>query len=92
MKNVFKSTHSDLITNDESMAESNLRNLNAMIEGGFKYKLWLTSRDKNVCDQCAKMDGEVVSMNEAFSNGLIYPGEKQCSKGCRCTLIPTDIK
>lgn len=54
-------------------------------------KEWVDSGDPRVRDSHEKVNGEVVGMEEAFSNGLEYPGDmKGPAKEvihCRCTLI-----
>jgi len=47
-------------------------------------KSWLTAGDERVRPEHAAMDGETVGLDEAFSNGLMYPSEPNC----RCTIIP----
>jgi SPP1 gp7 family putative phage head morphogenesis protein len=45
-------------------------------------KAWLSSQDDRVREEHAELDGEEVGVDEAFSNGLMEPGEPNC----RCTL------
>lgn len=47
-----------------------------------KTKGWLTSRDDRVRDEHVDMDGESVSLESTFSNGLEYPEEPNC----RCVM------
>lgn len=46
-------------------------------------KTWLSARDDRVRDEHLELDGETRSIDKAFSNGLLAPGEPNC----RCTLI-----
>lgn len=50
-------------------------------------KEWIDSRDSNVRDEHA-IDGEKRLWNDAFSNGLMYPGDPEGNAGnvinCRC--------
>ena len=43
---------------------------------------WLTSRDDRVRDSHAAMDGETVDFDKPYSDGSMYPGEKDIN--CRC--------
>lgn len=71
-------------------AYSEGRNL-GMAETEPKSKMWITSRDANVRDAHAAMDGEVVPFDEPFSNGLMYPlvydGSAEEVINCRCVHI-----
>ena len=59
---------------------------------GVKKQEWLTSMDGRERESHADVNGEVVGVDESFSNGLAYPGdpsgapEEVCN--CRCTLLP----
>ena len=50
--------------------------------GVVKTKTWLSSRDDRVRDEHEQIDGEMVKLDEVFSNGLEYPSEPMC----RCVL------
>ena len=57
---------------------------------------WLATLDGRVRDSHAMMDGEVVGLDETFSNDLEFPGDpsgdpaETCN--CRCTTLPTIIQ
>jgi len=58
-------------------------------QDGRKRKGWLSSRDPRVRDSHAALDGEVVGIDDTFSNGCTEPG--LCSDAaeaiqCRCVL------
>jgi hypothetical protein len=62
----------------------------------FSKKLWLSMRDKKVCEVCAEMDGAEVGIDEKFilGNGdeLMFPGDinakfAESIVGCRCTAM-----
>lgn len=57
-----------------------------------RQKEWLTSLDGRERDSHAAINGQVVGMNQAFSNGLMYPGDPSGNASevvnCRCTLLP----
>lgn len=45
-------------------------------------RVWRNAGDSRVRDEHVGMEGEIVGVNEAFSNGLMYPSEPNC----RCHL------
>lgn len=53
-------------------------------------KCWLATLDSRTRDSHADLDGEVVDINEKFSNGLLFPGDPNGNPGevynCRCTM------
>lgn len=55
-------------------------------------KRWLATLDGRTRHSHRSLDGEVVGMEESFSNGLMYPGDPSGAGGevynCRCTLVP----
>lgn len=56
-------------------------------------KQWLATLDQRTRHSHRRLDGEVVGMDEEFSNGLKYPGDPESGRGsevynCRCTLVP----
>lgn len=54
-------------------------------------KGWASARDDRVRDSHAALHGEFVPMDEAFSNGLMYPGDPDGPAeeviNCRCVLV-----
>lgn len=53
-------------------------------------KKWVATLDHRTRDSHVDLDGEVVKMNETFSNGLDYPGgagEPAEVYNCRCTMV-----
>jgi SPP1 gp7 family putative phage head morphogenesis protein len=56
----------------------------AFSEAGVTHNEWLTQRDDRVRPEHEDLDGEVVEIGRAFSNGLTHPQEP----GCRCDLLP----
>lgn len=57
-----------------------------------KQKEWLTTIDGRERESHAVMNGEVVAINEQFSNGLMYPGDPSGDASevvnCRCVELP----
>jgi hypothetical protein len=56
--------------------------------GVVKTKKWISSRDDRVRDSHVDMDGEEKQLEEAYSNGLQYPGDTSGDPAefiqCRC--------
>ena len=54
-------------------------------------KQWDSTLDSRTRESHQKLDGEVVGVNEKFSNGLLYPGDSNGTASevvnCRCTLL-----
>lgn len=54
-------------------------------------KGWLATLDARTRDSHAVMDGEEVEMDEAFSNGLMFPGDANGAPSevynCRCRMV-----
>ena len=53
---------------------------------------WQATYDARTRHTHAALDGEVIELGEAFSNGLRYPGDPEGPPSevynCRCTLVP----
>ena len=53
-------------------------------------KRWMATLDSRTRDSHADLDGEVVDVDDRFSNGLLYPGDPNGAPGevynCRCTM------
>lgn len=56
-------------------------------------KEWVATLDRRTRTSHRALDGEVKPIEEAFSNGLMYPGDPDGVGGevynCRCTLVPS---
>lgn len=54
-------------------------------------KQWMSTLDSRTRDSHRGMDGEIVDVDEEFSNGLKYPGDPDGEPrevyNCRCTLV-----
>lgn len=54
-------------------------------------KQWLATLDQRTRHSHRRLDGEVVGLDEEFSNGLRYPGDPEGAGSevynCRCTLV-----
>ena len=63
----------------------------AETELGLIYKKqWIATHDDRTRDSHADIDGEIVDLDELFSNGCEYPGDPKGDPGevlnCRCTM------
>lgn len=85
----FPAYRSELIARTEATAA----NAEGALEG-FRQsevatgKEWITAGDDRVRDEHAAMEGEIVGLDEDFSNGLPYPAEPNC----RCVLGPAFLE
>lgn len=65
-----------------------------LADAGIEYKQWLSAEDDDVRPSHAAVDGEVVPVDEPFSNGLMYPGDPDGDPdeviNCRCTMIAAE--
>lgn len=88
-----------LIARTEVQSAQNEGSHKTLVEYGVKYKQWLTVGDRRVrgLDPSDKYDhhelhGQVVRIDEKFSNGLMYPGDRTGPIGewinCRCRERP----
>lgn len=54
-------------------------------------KQWVSTHDSRTRDSHVRLDGEIVDINDKFSNGLLYPADKDGIPNevynCRCTSI-----
>ena len=56
-------------------------------------KKWRATLDRRTRHSHRRLDDEVAGLDEAFSNGLMYPGDPESGRGsevysCRCTMVP----
>ena len=80
-----KGYRSTLIARTENITASNSGANSAFKQSGIvKKKEWLATMDDRVRDEHAMMNGEIVGIDEAFSNGLMFGSEPNC----RCTILP----
>jgi HK97 family phage portal protein len=63
----------------------------AKLSGVVDEKEWLTVGDDRVRESHADIDGETVALEDAFSNGLMHPGDENGDPeeviNCRCSLL-----
>lgn len=79
------------IAQTEAGAVANFSRVTEMRLIGLKRHEWVTSRDENVRDTHAPLDGQIVEIGAQFSNGLRWPNDPQGDAGevinCRCTVV-----
>ncbi len=79
-----KGYRSTLIARTETITTVNAGALDTYKVANVQKKEWLATMDSRVREAHAAMNGEVVGIDEAFSNGSTYPDEPNC----RCTILP----
>jgi HK97 family phage portal protein len=79
-----KGYRSTLISRTETITTVNAGALDTYKVANVQKKEWLATMDSRVREAHAAMNGEVVGIDEAFSNGSMYPDEPNC----RCTILP----
>lgn len=81
---VFGEKRAMLIARTETSLAHNEGAVQSYIDSGVvEGKEWLIASD--ACDECLPYNGEVVGVNETFSNGEYAP---PLHPNCRCTTIP----
>jgi len=94
----LRGTQAKLIARQENGTALNGGRFIQFQEEGVDGLEWLSSRDDNVRESHAPntgVDGEIVTLGDAFSNGCRYPqdpqGEKKEVMGCRCVSLPAQV-
>lgn len=87
-------TRAMTIARTETVAAMNEGEMIAAQESGvIRSKEWLSQGDAKVRDG-HDIDGETVGLDDLFSNGLEYPGDKRGAAAnvinCRCTVLYSD--
>ena len=77
------------IAQTEINTTRNFVQYNQLVDDGIEYKIWHAAHDSRTRKSHLKVDGEIVPINERFSNGLMYPGDKDGDPSewvnCRCS-------
>ena len=77
------------IAQTEINTSRNFVNFNQLMDDGIEYKIWHAAHDTRTRKSHLKVDEEIVPINEKFSNGLMYPGDKSGPieewVNCRCS-------
>lgn len=79
-----KGYRATLISRTETITTVNTGSLYTMKAGGIKRKEWLSTSDSRTRPEHVEMNGEIVGIDEEFSNGEDVP----MSYNCRCTVLP----
>jgi len=86
------SWEAERIATTELTSANNLGSYNQYAEDDIDYHQWVSGYDHRVRKTHAELNGVIVKVGNRFSNGLLYPGDKEGSIGewinCRCTTIP----
>lgn len=94
--NGLKSWEAQRIARTEINSAQNDGAFDVYGELGVEYQQWWTAQDERVRQSPQAdhrvMHGKVVKVGTAFSNGLLYPGDRQGKISqwinCRCTTLP----
>jgi SPP1 gp7 family putative phage head morphogenesis protein len=91
-----KRVRTERIARTEIIGTYNRGSYEGMVESGVvDTKRWLATRDSRTRERHKEMDGEVVKLDEKFSNGLLHPGDWDGAAeeiiNCRCTMIVEDF-
>lgn len=81
-----------LIATNEVIAASGYASRQAALQSGVvKSKTWLSSRDENNREAHEAIDGQTVSLNDPYSNGLQFPGDPdgRASEVVECHCVET---
>lgn len=86
----MQSYRSERIARTETILASNFSTEEAYKESGVvEAKEWLATRDERTDDECAALDGKVVSLGSKFFPSGYFTGQTPpIHVNCRCTLIP----
>jgi len=79
-----KGYRSTLIARTETITTVNYGSLDTYKSANIKQKEWLSEIDNRTREAHVEMNGEVVGIDETFSNGEDVPDEPNC----RCTILP----
>lgn len=88
----FSSWEANRIARTEMQTAHNMGVMQSFQELGVEYKEWRSAHDGRVRTSHIYMDGEIAPLDEPFSNGLMYPGDKSGRIeewiNCRCSMVP----
>lgn len=81
---------SERIARTETILASNFSTEEAYVESGVvEAKEWLTTRDERTDDECADLDGKIITLGGKFFDGDYFNGQyPPLHANCRCTIIP----
>lgn len=77
------------IAQTEINTTRNLVQFNRLTDDGMEYKIWHAAHDARTRKSHLEVDEEIVPIDQPFSNGLMYPGDKSGEVrewvNCRCS-------
>ena len=100
----FSEARATSIAVDDAMASITIEELQEAVEAGYKYKIWVSMRDKKVRLDHEKVDGQKVEIDKPFKVGrclmqapLIFDENSDFQDpkevvNCRCILIYSNKK
>ncbi len=88
---------SQMIARTEATSANNLGFVEAYKQSGVaNAKEWIATSDSRTRDSHLDLDGDIVSLDSKFANGLSYPGDgtgdPEESINCRCVLGPAFVE
>lgn len=89
----YPTYRAETIARTEATAANNRGLMEGYDQSGIaNSKEWIATNDSRTRDSHSHADGEVVSLDDEFSNGLKYPGDPSADPAetinCRCVLAP----
>lgn len=89
----YPTYRAEMIARTEATAANNRGFIESYDQSGVaNAKEWIATNDANTRDSHASADGEIVGLEDSFSNGLEYPGDPSGDPSetvnCRCVLAP----
>jgi len=81
----YPDSRADLMARTEVTSANNRGFMDSYKQSGVaNHKEWIATMDDKTRPEHVKLDGEIVKLDEKFSNGLEYPSEPNC----RCVIGP----
>lgn len=88
----LNSYEANRIARTEINSAQNVGNYQTLIDYDINYHQWWTGRDARVRDSHREIHAQITKVGNKFSNGLLYPGDRNGSIkewiNCRCTDVP----
>lgn len=90
--NQLNTYESRRIARTEINGAQNLGNYQTYFDFDINYHQWWTGQDARVRDSHKEIHGQITKVGSEFSNGLLFPGDRNGSIkewiNCRCTTVP----
>lgn len=89
----YDTYRAEMIARTEATAANNRGFMESYDQSGVaNAKEWISTNDGKTRDSHISTDGEIVGLDDSFSNGLDYPGDPSADPSetvnCRCVLAP----